>query len=176
MREGYGKPLMMSRLVRFETVAVGDLFSKIDKHQSTWEVVEIVTPTGHQPHARLACVDRPSDRRMIAIAALHDKRLYLDAGKSPRLEGGHLPIDEPHVAMPAAAPARQPEPPKAEIRKPAGVETEATPEPAAVPDKAVRSAEPEDAPKTPTQVAPKRGRKTSMRAVFDRLEHDHQAA
>ncbi len=166
----------MSRLVRFETVAIGDLFSKIDKHQSTWEVVDIVTPIGHQPHARLACVDRPSDRRMIAIAALHDKRLYLDAGKSPRLEGGHLPIDEPHVDMPAAPPARQPEPAKAEVPKPAAVETEATPEPTVVPDKSARSDEPEDAPETPAQVAPKRRGKTSMRAVFDRLEHDHQAA
>lgn len=151
---------MMSRLVRFETVAIGDLFSKIDKHQSTWEVVEIVTPTGHQPHARLACVDRPTDLRMIAIAALHDKRLYLDAGRSDRLERDHLPIDEPHVDIPAAKPAAQAAPPKPEVPKAAAVETETPAEP----------------PKKQAQVAPKRNRKSSMRAVFDQLEHDHQAA
>lgn len=170
MREGYGKPLMMSRLVRFETVAIGDLFSKIDKHQSTWEVVEIVTPTGHQPHARLACVDRPSDLRMIAIAALHDKRLYLDAGRSDRLERDHLPIDEPHVDMPAVEPA------KTEVPKTAAVKTETPREPVAVPDAAARVAEPAEPSKEQARAARKPRRKSSMRAVFDQLEHDHQAA
>ncbi len=166
----------MSRLVRFETVAVGDLFSKIDKHQSTWEVVEIVTPTGHQPHARLACVDRPSDRRMIAIAALHDKRLYLDAGRSPRLERDHLPIDEPHIDLPATESPREAVSPQAEAQKPAAVETETAPDPAAAPEKLARTADPAEEPKERVQVAPKPHRKSSMRAVFDQLQHDHQAA
>ncbi len=166
----------MSRLVRFETVAIGDLFSKIDKHQSTWEVVEIVTPTGHQPHARLACVDRPSDLRMIAIAALHDKRLYLDAGRSPRLERDNLPIDEPHVEIPAAKPAREPEPPKAEIPKPAAAETGTAPDPVAAPENEARAADPAETPEEQLQVDPKAHRKSSMRAVFDQLQHDHQAA
>lgn len=165
----------MSRLVRFETVAVGDLFSKIDKHQSTWEVVEIVTPTGHQPHARLACVDRPSDRRMIAIAALHDKRLYLDAGRSPRLERDHLPIDEPHVDMPAARSAREAVPPEAKGPA-AAVETETKPAEEAAPAMSARTTDPAEAPQEQVQIAPEPQRKTSMRAVFDQLQHDHQAA
>jgi outer membrane biosynthesis protein TonB len=160
---------MMSRLVGFETVAVGDLFSKIDKHQSTWEVIELVTPTGHYPHARLACVDRPTDRRMIAIAALNDKRMYLDAGKSPRFEAEDLPIDEPHVDLPPVKSARQAEPPKAETK--AEVQPE---EPA--PEKAARIAAPPEPAKEPVKVTPEPRRKSSMRAVFDQLEHDPQAA
>jgi len=160
---------MMSRLVGFETVAVGDLFSKIDKHQSTWEVVELVTPTGHYPHARLACVDRPSDRRMIAIAALNDKRMYLDAGKSPRFEQDDLPIDEPHVDIPTTKPAQQTEPPKAEIK------AEAQPEEPAS-EKAARTAAPPEPVKEQVKVAPEPRRKSSMRAVFEQLEHDPQAA
>lgn len=159
----------MSRLVGFETVAVGDLFSKIDKHQSTWEVVELVTPTGHYPHARLACVDRPTDRRMIAIAALNDKRMYLDAGKSPRFEGDDLPIDEPHVDMPAAKLAQQMEPPKAETK--ADVQPQ---KPA--PKKAARTAAPPEPAKEQVEAAPVPRRKSSMRAVFDQLEQDPQAA
>lgn len=164
----------MSRLVRFETVAIGDLFSKIDKHQSTWEVVEIVTPAGHQPHARLACVDRPSDLRMIAIAALHDKRLYLDAGRSPRLERDNLPIDEPHVDIPTAKPARQAEPPVAEVKDNVQPKEPAPKEP--VPDEVAKTAAPPEPVKEQLQVAPEKRRKSSMRAVFDQLEHDHQAA
>lgn len=167
---------MMSRLVGFETVAVGDLFSKIDKHPSTWEVVEIVTPTGHHPHARLACVDRPTDRRMIAIAALNDKRMYLDAGKSPRFEAEDLPIDEPHVDVPPVKSARQAETPQPEAPKTEAVKSETLPEPMAAPDTAAQAAESAESPSEQVHVAPKPRRKSSMRAVFDQLERDPQAA
>ena len=76
---------MLRKQGRLENVAVGDLFSKAESQKSVWEVIEIVMPSGHRPHARLACVDRPSETCMIAIAALRDRRFFVDAGD--RFEG-----------------------------------------------------------------------------------------
>ena len=95
---------MLRKRGRLENVAVGDLFSKVASQKSVWEVVEIVMPSGHQPHARLACVDRPSETCMIAIAALRDKRLFVDAGDQPETDAQRLPLlEEPTVDIDRAA-------------------------------------------------------------------------
>lgn len=62
-----------------EDVTVGDQLRKTDSTNWVWQVTEFVTPRGHQPHARLVRVNYPSDSRMFAIAALRDRRLFVDA-------------------------------------------------------------------------------------------------
>lgn len=60
-------------------VEIGDLVRKTNSTDWIWQVAEIVTPTGHKPHARLVRVNYPSDERMFAVAALRDRRLFVEA-------------------------------------------------------------------------------------------------
>ena len=60
-------------------IEIGDLVRKTNSTDWVWKVAEIVTPTGHKPHARLVRINYPSDERMFAIAALKDRRLFIEA-------------------------------------------------------------------------------------------------
>lgn len=62
-------------------IEIGDLVRKTNSTDWVWKVAEIVTPTGHKPHARLVRINYPSDERMFAIAALKDRRLFVEAGE-----------------------------------------------------------------------------------------------
>lgn len=56
-----------------------DVGAQVQKTNSTnwvWQVTEIVTPSGQQPHARLARVNNPTDTRVFAVAALKDRRFF----------------------------------------------------------------------------------------------------
>jgi hypothetical protein len=61
---------------------IGDLVRKANSTGWIWQVAEFVTPSGHQPHARLVRVNNPSDSRIFAIAALQDRRLFINAGET----------------------------------------------------------------------------------------------
>lgn len=61
-------------------VAVGDLFEKTNTTHWRWQVRELVTPTGHRPHARLIRCDYPSETRLFSLSALRDERLFVPAG------------------------------------------------------------------------------------------------
>jgi hypothetical protein len=65
-------------------IEIGDLLRKTNSTDWVWQVAEFVTPIGHQPHARLVCMDDPADTRMFAVAALRDRRLFVLAGDSMR--------------------------------------------------------------------------------------------
>ena len=60
-------------------VSIGDYLRKTNSTDWVWQVIEFVTPAGHQPHARLLCMDHPADVRMFAVAALKDRRLFVNA-------------------------------------------------------------------------------------------------
>ena len=75
-----------------DDVTVGDLLRKTNSTDWIWQVTEFVTPRGHQPHARLVRVNYPSDSRMFAIAALRDRRLFVDADQPRRRIEAPLPI------------------------------------------------------------------------------------
>ena len=60
-------------------IEIGDLVRKTNSTDWIWQVAAFVTPTGHQPHARLVRVNYPSDERMFAVAALRDRRLFVEA-------------------------------------------------------------------------------------------------
>ena len=68
---------------------IGDLVRKANSTGWIWQVAEFVTPSGHQPHARLVRVNNPSDSRIFAIAALKDRRLFVNAGEA----GSHVPAN-----------------------------------------------------------------------------------
>ena len=55
-------------------IEIGDLVRKTNSTDWIWQVAAFVTPTGHQPHARLVRVNYPSDERMFAVAALRAVR------------------------------------------------------------------------------------------------------
>ncbi|MCG8545410.1 MAG: hypothetical protein MJE12_14525 [Alphaproteobacteria bacterium] len=65
-------------------IDIGDQFRKNNSTNWLWQVTEIVTPGGHEPHARLVRVNFPSDARMFAVAALKDRRLFAAATDSKR--------------------------------------------------------------------------------------------
>ena len=67
-------------------IGIGDLLRKTNSTDWIWQVAEFITPRGHQPHARLVRVNYPSDSRMFAVAALKDRRLFVEAD-DPK---GHL--------------------------------------------------------------------------------------
>jgi hypothetical protein len=60
-------------------IEIGDLVRKTNSTDWIWQVAAFVTPTGHQPHARLVRINYPSDERMFAVAALRDRRLFVEA-------------------------------------------------------------------------------------------------
>lgn len=60
-------------------IEIGDLVRKTNSTDWIWQVAAFVTPNGHQPHARLVRVNYPSDERMFAVAALRDRRLFVEA-------------------------------------------------------------------------------------------------
>ncbi|MGE0096228.1 MAG: hypothetical protein AB7M05_05985 [Alphaproteobacteria bacterium] len=53
----------------------GQRYQKADGTGIVFEVIELVD-RAHMPHARLSRLDNPSEERVIAIAALRDKRLF----------------------------------------------------------------------------------------------------
>lgn len=79
-------------------ITVGDLFCKANSTNWVWKVAEFVTPAGHMPHVRLVRTNYPSDIRMFALAALKDKRLFVQANGTqrriePRVTVQELPVD-----------------------------------------------------------------------------------
>ena len=63
-------------------IEIGALVRKTNSTDWVWKVAEIVTPSGHKPHARLVRINYPSDERMFAVAALKDRRLFVEAGET----------------------------------------------------------------------------------------------
>lgn len=76
-------------------VSLGDYVRKTNSTDWVWQVIEFVTPVGHQPHARLLCMDHPADVRMFAVAALRDRRLFENAA---RRDEQRAPAEAPRVA------------------------------------------------------------------------------
>jgi hypothetical protein len=68
-------------------ISIGDYVRKTNSTDWVWQVIEFVTPTGHQPHARLLCMDHPADVRMFAVAALRDRRLFVNAANRAQSRG-----------------------------------------------------------------------------------------
>jgi hypothetical protein len=68
--------------VKNEKIEVGDLVRKTNSTNWVWKVAEIITPAGHRPHVRLVRINYPSDERMFAVAALKDRRLFVEAGNA----------------------------------------------------------------------------------------------
>jgi hypothetical protein len=62
-------------------IEIGDLVRKTNSTDWVWKVAEIVTPAGHKPHVRLVRINYPSDERMFAVAAIKDRRLFVEAGE-----------------------------------------------------------------------------------------------
>jgi len=62
-----------------DSIAIGDLVRKTNSTDWIWKVAEIITPAGHKPHVRLVRINYPSDERMFAVAALKDRRLFVEA-------------------------------------------------------------------------------------------------
>lgn len=67
-------------------IGIGDLLCKTNSTNWIWRVAEFITPRGHRPHARLVRVNCPSDSRIFAVAALKDRRLFVEAEDAK----GHL--------------------------------------------------------------------------------------
>lgn len=65
-----------------EKIEIGDLVQKTNSTNWVWKVAEIITPAGHQPHVRLVRINYPSDERMFAVAALKDRRLFVEAANT----------------------------------------------------------------------------------------------
>lgn len=63
-----------------DKIEIGDLVCKTNSTNWVWKVAEIITPAGHRPHVRLVRINYPSDERMFAVAALKDRRLFVEAG------------------------------------------------------------------------------------------------
>lgn len=78
-------------------VSLGDFLRKTNSTDWVWQVVEFVTPAGHQPHARLLCVNHPADIRMFAVAALRDRRLFVNAPKRERRERLPSVVEIAHI-------------------------------------------------------------------------------
>ena len=71
---------------------IGDMVRKTNSTDWVWQVAEFVTPSGHQPHARLVRVNYPSDTRMFAVAALKDRRLFVEAGDASKHLDARVPL------------------------------------------------------------------------------------
>jgi hypothetical protein len=80
---------------RRTSITIGDLFEKTNSTRWTWQVREIVTPSGHRPHARLTRFDHPSEARLFSLSALADRRLFLpvqaSGGKHTDVPSGPAP-------------------------------------------------------------------------------------
>jgi hypothetical protein len=79
-------------------IAVGDLFEKTNATRWAWQVREIVTPSGHRPHARLVRFDHPSEARLFSLSALSDKRLFVPAAQKSS-EPTNAPSGPAHVRI-----------------------------------------------------------------------------
>lgn len=64
--------------MRAGAVSRGQRFQKADGTGIVFEVIDLVERSG-MPHARLSRLDNPTEERVIAIAALRDKRLFTAA-------------------------------------------------------------------------------------------------
>jgi hypothetical protein len=73
--------------MRETEISRGQCFQKADGTRIVFKVIELVE-RAHMPHARLSRLDNPGDERVIAIAALRDKRLFVPAS------AGALPVRE----------------------------------------------------------------------------------
>lgn len=79
-------------------VEIGDLVRKTNSTNWVWKVAEIVTPAGHRPHARIVRINYPSDERIFAIAALTDRRLFVEVDETAdRSANGHAVKWEPQT-------------------------------------------------------------------------------
>ena len=79
-------------------VEIGDLVRKTNSTNWVWKVSEIVTPAGHRPHARIVRINYPSDERIFAIAALTDRRLFVEVDETTdRNANGHAVKWEPQT-------------------------------------------------------------------------------
>ncbi|WP_207478193.1 hypothetical protein [Arenibaculum pallidiluteum] len=67
----------------------GECFAQVGVfHSGLWRVVDILRPAGcAAPHARIARVDYPIDRKTVSLAALSDPRFYRHQAPLP----GNLP-------------------------------------------------------------------------------------
>lgn len=72
--------------------SIGDMLRKVNSTDWVWQVVEFVTPAGHRPHARLMRVNYPSDTRMFAVAALKDRKLFVNAAEPKPVTPARIPL------------------------------------------------------------------------------------
>jgi len=79
------------------TVSIGDYLRKTNSTDWVWQVIEFVTPAGHQPHARLLCMNQPADVRMFAVAALKDRRLFVSATTREQSRPAPAPLGKPAI-------------------------------------------------------------------------------
>ncbi len=77
---------------KVKDVYVGDLLRKTNSTNWVWQVTEFVAPHGHQPHVRLVRVNNPTDSRVFALAALQDRRFFVNANQPRRRIEAPLPI------------------------------------------------------------------------------------
>lgn len=75
--------------MREKNVRRGQFFQKADGTGIVFEVIELVD-RANMPHARLSRLDNPGEERVIATAALWDKKLFVPAPMSA------LPARERH--------------------------------------------------------------------------------
>jgi hypothetical protein len=73
--------------MREKKVSRGQFFQKADGTGIVFKVIELVD-RANMPHARLSRLDNPGEERVIAIAALWDKKLFVPAST------GALPVRE----------------------------------------------------------------------------------
>lgn len=64
-----------------QTVEVGTKLRKRDTPEFVFEVIELFTPDGEQPHARtrVSITKHSSDVRLYSVSALTDPKLFMPA-------------------------------------------------------------------------------------------------
>jgi hypothetical protein len=60
------------------SIQPGECFAQVGvSHSGLWRVVDVMSVTGcAEPHARLARVDHPVDRKTVSLSALRDPRFF----------------------------------------------------------------------------------------------------
>jgi hypothetical protein len=66
-------------MAQMQTVEVGTKLRKKDTPEFLFEVIELFTPNGEQPHARtrVSITNHISDVRLYSVSALADPKLFL---------------------------------------------------------------------------------------------------
>lgn len=70
-------------MAQTQTVEIGTKLRKKDTPEFVFEVIELFTPDGEQPHARtrVSIAKHCSDVRLYSVSALSDPRLFTPFGE-----------------------------------------------------------------------------------------------